>query len=342
MIFLKVDVSIMNNLKGKNILFFTAAFMGFQYDIIEGLEALGAHVDWYDERISDSTATKILVRLNRDLLFRKINNYYNVILQKIKDKSYDYVFFVNIEAATSSIIKKIRESQPDAKFILYEWDSIKNNLNAINNIKMFDSVWTFDRKDSIEYGISFLPLFYLDKYSQLKKKDVYESKLLFVGTTHSDRYYFVKSIEKQVCKNGDKSFLWFYFPSKLLYYKMWLTDENFRNSSSIHDFKFETLRQKDLLRMVESSEIVVDAQHPAQIGLTMRTIETLGARRKLITTNKDIVNYDFYNPVNILVVDRKNPVVPESFLSESYCDLSDTIYEKYSLTSWLKTLFAIN
>lgn len=334
--------SIMENLNGKNILFFTAAFMGFQYDIIEGLEALGAHVDWYDERMSDSTTTKIMVRLDRDLLSRKIKNYYNDILLAIKDKSYDYVLFVNIEAATNSILEKFKKCQPNAKFILYEWDSIKNNSNAKDSIKMFDVVWTFDRKDSVELGIGFLPLFYLDKYSQLKKKEIYESKLLFVGTTHSDRYCFVKSIEKQVCKNADKSFLWFYFPSKLLYYKMWLTDKQFRDTSTIHDFRFETLKQKDLLRMVESSEIVVDAQHPGQIGLTMRTIETLGARRKLITTNKDIVNYDFYNPSNILVVDRKNPVVPEAFISEPYCDLPDDIYERYSLTNWLKTIFALN
>ena len=32
----------------------------------------------------------------------------------------------------------------------------------------------------------------------------------------------------------------------------------------------------------------------------------IGLKKKLITTNKDIVNYDFYNSNNIMVVDRAN------------------------------------
>lgn len=332
----------MNNLQGKKILFFTASFMGFQYDIKKCLESFGAKVDWFDERMSEDTLTKIIVRLNRKAISHKINKYYEEILNSITGNKYDFVFFVNIEAATKVIITKYRKAFPNAKFILYEWDSIRNNKNALDNLSIFDEVWSFDKNDCNEYHIKFLPLFYLDKYAYLKKKEKYSYKLLFVGTTHSDRYTFVKAIEKQVCKKGEQSFLWFYFPSKLLYYKMKLTDKKFRLTSSKKDFKFETLHQEELLRIVEDSEIVVDAQHPKQSGLTMRTIETLGARKKLITTNKDIVNYDFYCRENILVVDRCNPVVTEEFLNSKYREISETIYKKYSLYGWLSTIFCSN
>ena len=111
------------DLKGKRILFFTASFMGFQYDIKACMEAHGAIVDWYDERMSEGTLNKIIVRLNRDALSRKINKYYNTILESIKNREYDYVLFVNIEAATKSILIRYRETFPTAKFILYEWGS---------------------------------------------------------------------------------------------------------------------------------------------------------------------------------------------------------------------------
>lgn len=80
----------------------------------------------------------------------------------------------------------------------------------------------------------------------------------------------------------------------------------------------------------------MDVQHPKQIGLTLRCLETLGAKRKLITTNQDIRNYDFYNPNNILVVDRNNPVVPNGFLNTPYTEVNKGIYDKYSITSWVK------
>ena len=67
----------------------------------------------------------------------------------------------------------------------------------------------------------------------------------------------------------------------------------------------------------------------------MRSIEIIGLRRKFITTNRDIVNYDFYNPNNILVLDRKNSIVDMSFFDKPYEMLPDEIYEKYSLRNWI-------
>ena len=70
----------------------------------------------------------------------------------------------------------------------------------------------------------------------------------------------------------------------------------------------------------------------------MRTIETLGAKKKLITTNKQIIEYDFYNPANVLVVDRKNPVIPDVFMITPYVEIPQEIYNKYYIDSWRDTL----
>jgi hypothetical protein len=90
-----------------------------------------------------------------------------------------------------------------------------------------------------------------------------------------------------------------------------------------------------LYKIYADSRCVIDIENKGQHGLTMRTIELLGLKRKLITTNKDIVNYDFYNENNILIIDRKNPVIDESFFEKPYVMLSDEMYEKYSLKSWI-------
>jgi hypothetical protein len=71
----------------------------------------------------------------------------------------------------------------------------------------------------------------------------------------------------------------------------------------------------------------------------MRTFETLGMRKKLITTNDDILNYDFYNPSNILVVDRNNPQLSEDFFLGKYVDNSEII-SKYHVDQWAINLFS--
>jgi hypothetical protein len=58
-------------------------------------------------------------------------------------------------------------------------------------------------------------------------------------------------------------------------------------------------------------------------------------RKKLITTNSDIVNYDFYNPNNIHLIDENNPMIPTSFFESKYEDIPESIYKKYTIDSWL-------
>ena len=324
------------NLKGKKILFFTASFLGFQDDIRTALENMGADVDWYDERVGESTFTKAMVRINRNALALIINRYYEKIIESTKNVNYDYVFFVNIEAATRNIIESLKSLHPSAKFILYEWDSIVNNKNARNLLGLFDETWSFDKDDCKEFGMLFLPLFYNNEYAKIKQTEKHTYSVMFIGTTHSDRYRFVKTVEDQI---EGKCFNWFYFPSRLLYLKMWLQDKYFRKNSRASDFRFRALPKEDLLNIVEQSRIILDAQHPKQTGLTMRTLETLGAKRKLITTNTYVKEYDFYRPQNILVVDRNNPIIPQDFVESEFEELPSDIYNKYSLDSWLKTIF---
>ena len=67
----------------------------------------------------------------------------------------------------------------------------------------------------------------------------------------------------------------------------------------------------------------------------MRSIEILGLKRKFITTNEDIVNYDFYNPRNILVIKRDDPQLDMDFFYTPYEELSEEVYKKYSLENWI-------
>ncbi|WP_222427885.1 hypothetical protein [Sporomusa sp. KB1] len=106
--------------------------------------------------------------------------------------------------------------------------------------------------------------------------------------------------------------------------------------------KFNTLSLKENAELTKNSKILLDIQHPTQKGLTMRTIEALAAKAKLITTNSDVVKYDFYNTNNILIVDRENPMIDLKFLTAPYEDIQEAIVERYSLTNWIKKILDID
>ena len=65
----------------------------------------------------------------------------------------------------------------------------------------------------------------------------------------------------------------------------------------------------------------------------------VGAQRQLITTNRDIVNYDLYDPGAVCVVDREDPRLPVDFLSERRAPFNDNLRETYSLSTWVNQIF---
>lgn len=326
-------------LQGKRILFFSAHLFGYQNDIRLVMESVGAIVDYYDERPANNFLVKGVIRINRNLLAGYINHYYNKIIKETLQKEYDYVFFIKGESISASNVRRLKQFHPEANFIIYHWDSIANNSNAQNLLPYFDRVFSFDKIDCERLGLHFLPLFYTPDYANIPYYDKeIKYDMLFVGTTHSDRYKLVKRIEEQIIKMGGLCFTWFYFPSKILYYKMKIQNSYLRQIP-VHTFHFKPMSKELLLQLYAGSRIIIDVQHPKQTGLTMRCIETLGAKRKLITTNYYITEYDFYNPDNILVVDRNLPYVPEKFLNEPYRDTPKEIYESYSIKNWLSSIF---
>ena len=73
----------------------------------------------------------------------------------------------------------------------------------------------------------------------------------------------------------------------------------------------------------------------------MRTVELIGMKKKMITTNSQVKEYDFYHPSNVCVIDRNAPGVPDEFWDAPYVELSDSVFSRYSIRSFLKELFSL-
>jgi hypothetical protein len=332
----------MVDLKEKKILLLAAKFFNYETEIANRLRDFGAIVDYFDQRPSNSFLTKALIRINSKFLSKKIDDYYKKIIDETESTRYDYVLFISPEAITKKIFLKLKDKQQYATYILYMWDAIKNkNQSTLDLVPLFDCRFSFDKEDSSDstYNFTHRPLFYLNDYRSIPKVDNPKYDLLFIGTIHSDRYRILKSVKLNSSKNNQALFFYPFFPSKILFLVKLLVDPSLWHSK-LKEFKFRSLDKRSILNLFETSRAIIDIQHPRQTGLTMRTIEVLGAQRKLITTNKDIVTYDFYNPNNIHVIDRENAKVDSNFLYKPLVPLTDKILWKYSLDGWISDIFS--
>ena len=329
------------NLSGKTVLLLAPKFFGYELEIKKELENFGARVIYFDERPKNDFFTKVFIRLNlKSFISKKIDDYYKNIIQEIKNESIDFLFLIAPETVSIETIKQIKSIHKNIKIISYFWDSIKNKKTALEYLNISDKYFSFDSNDiKIDKKIQFLPLFYIKDYENISKirEDILYD-ICFIGTVHSDRYKIIKKIKKQAKELDLKTYFYFYSPSKILFFFQKLFKKDFK-FIKWEDASFKSLSKSDVIDIIKQSKTIIDIQHPLQSGLTMRTIEMLGVNKKIITTNENIINYDFYNENNILILDRNNIQINNSFFDKEYQIIEDNIYQKYSLRSWLEIIF---
>lgn len=327
-------------LLGKRVLFIAPMFFGYESLIAAELEAKGAQVDYFNDRPDNSFWTKALIRLDRRLLARKTDAYYSQIIKKCSDSHYDHILIVRGEAISGATLREIRLIQPRAKLTLYLWDSMHYNPNARKILRHFDRIFSFDRVDVEQNAcMQFLPLFYgreferAASWSGAKKYDA-----CFIGTIHTDRYKVLEKIISSLKSSGREIFVFCYYPSRFLYRLRTLIDPGFRAFGAKY-VNFTGMKLSDVVDRIAESRAVIDVNRPGQLGLTMRTIEAVGAQRKLITTNSDITNYDIFSEHGVLLVDRENPMIPDEFLKFDGEPFDEAIRSKLSVSAWVDLIF---
>lgn len=324
----------MTKLSGKKILLISPKTFNYENEIITELHNMDAQVTYFDDRPFTSKFKKVILRLAPFLLKKEVYRYFNTIIDNTNKIQFDYILCIKQECFPYFTLKELLTSQPRAKSIFYTWDSFINNPNGLKNLNLFDRVMTFDSKDACEYKLLHRPLFYLTEFSEMKDTEI-KYDLSFVGSVHYKRYHFLKRLKRNQadCK---KVFFFQFVPSHFLFYARKLFLFPWYGTSKKTEFNFHALNKGEVSNIFSQSRIIVDYAHHNQNGLTMRCIETIGASKKLITNNKNIANYDFYDPNNILILEHADTEIPNSFFEKEYSPISDEIYRRYSIQGWLK------
>ena len=324
----------------KRVLYIGTPIFNYHEQIIAEFEEQGYSVDYYNDRPSESSWVKGIIKIKPSMMSSLIQKYFDKIMSETKRKSYDLVFIVNCKVFTPDMIQELKNSQKSARFVLYMWDSLILYPNSSTLIPLFDKAYSFDLEDcnKIE-ALNFLPLFYCKVYEEVGKgSNQVEIKydIVSICTAHPNRYKTMRVLFPMLEAKGIRIFS-FMFLNKLQYWYNKAFVKEFKGAKS-SEFKFKPLTEKENLDILRKSNSVFDMQHNSQSGLTMRTIETLGAKRKLITSNKNIKKYDFYNENNIFVVDEVNWSGIKQFTKHEYQPVDGDIYRKYSLHNWIEAI----
>lgn len=260
--------------------------------------------------------------LNKNIKKIKTEEY---IFSRLKNEgSFDKIIAINPERISKSCHLKIKTFTKT--YIAYLYDSLSryDNRSLIDD-NIFDKTLTFDKKDAQDYKLIFL-----SNYMHLTKKALQEKpahKIVSISSI-DDRYDTINTIVNYFDQKSIKHETIFFGKRK---------PKNLKDSILFTKHK---LSQNQVQEKIEDAEIILDVLREKQTGLSFRIFDALALDKKIITTNKTILEYDFYNPNNILIIDKTKIDIPESFLNSEYEAIPENIYKKYTLNSWIKNLIS--
>lgn len=302
--------------------------------IIQSLQDMGAIVT--SRIFSNYRKNNFIFKIHRKILHKNGNINSDKLLDSL-EFNYDIILVKNPEFANHDFFIKLRKKYPDARFINYNWNSLKIS-NFLPFVKYFDKVITFDPKDARENNLYYYPLFYLKDFENCAvRSDNWKYDISFVGSDFfgEERRNFIKSFIERLNEFGLTHNINLLVNRRTYIKYKYFTQNHALKGSLILKY----ISKKEFLNIVACSKSFVDFKRPFQSGHDMRTFETLAAGQMLITNDTLIRESDFYDPARIIIIDEKNKNY-DLLPLKNYVPSCPVGFEKYRIDYWLKNILS--
>lgn len=89
------------------------------------------------------------------------------------------------------------------------------------------------------------------------------------------------------------------------------------------------------MEMALQSRCIVEIVHTGDPSCTLRPLEAIAIRRKLITNNSAVRNYSFYRPQNIFIIGEDDIDNIPAFLHSPFEPLPPEVVDSYDVNAWV-------
>ena len=309
-------------------------FWGYDAHIVETLKEKGIEANHikigavsyknFGERLTNFFSK---VFLDKNLKYQKRQKF--VIEQLDKLGHQDQILVLNADTFDHSTLEYMKKCTD--RFITFLYDNL-DRCPVQDKLHFFDKIYSFDDKDIEKHGFERLTNYnYLPFLSQEKQNP-------------SEDALYITSYDKKRIKQLDilsQKFeeLRLKFDLYVIGKKSWKNQLMKPFSKNKIVFTRKRINHENLPEFYKRTKVILDLMRKNQYGLSFRVFEAMALEKKIITDNEKIKNYDFYNPNNILVLNKDFSNITKEFFETPYQSLPEEIYKKYTLEKWVERVF---
>ena len=307
-------------------------FFGYDKHIITALQKRGietTHIDLNHFHFEYSGKFEKIKNFFSKLLFKR--NIKELAVKKFifdtlnKTGYQDKILVIRPDLISKKTHLAIKKNTKD--YICYIYDSC-NRFKVKHLFKgIFKRIYSYDLEDSKIYNL--IPLtnyMYFDRNELYNETTDYDA---FTVMSPDERLSILTKIALELDQQN------------LRYKFMVISNQKPENLLSTIEHDTKRVSTYEVINLMEKSKVIIDLIRKDHNGLSFRIFETMALQKKIITTNKSVAQYDFFNPKNILIIDESNITINNTFFSTSYVPLDSKIFEKYTIKNWVDTVFKI-
>lgn len=264
----------------------------------------------------NNTINKIMRRIILKLGINKLEYFFGDWKKKVSE--YDLII-ISACMYSKEIYKYINDNSK-SRVIHWYWNPIAKEIHPEILKKQGGEIWSFDEEDCNKYDLNYIPTYYFKKIklpNMKEKNDIY-----FMGADKG-RLKELKKLERE-------------FKKQNLSVNFHITKSR-ESTDKEYNFK-EPITYNKVLEGISESKVILDYVQDGQTGLTQRPMESIFFSKKLITNDKNIINYDFYNKDNIFIIDKDNINELYKFVNSDYVSIDKRIIQKYDFGNWIETI----
>lgn len=211
---------------------------------------------------------------------------------------------------TENVVRYINHLYPGKRIIIWYRNSVAATVFPSIKIGRIAEYWSFDYDDCKKYGFRYNPQFY----------------------SRSPRYIVSEPIWDVFFVGQDKGRL-----QQLLDIEARLQDFGLTTKFCIVGYNSDYLSYREVVDNISRSKAILDVQASWQEGMTLRPLEALFYKKKLITNSQSFAASDIYDSTNTFILDRDSWGQIHDFIQAPYSPMPnrDSLICKYGIEGWL-------
>ena len=284
----------------------------YQTEMLKNLEALNENV----QLCIPFKRLNIVGRIIRNILYRlRCHHKYFYGDWKKNFSNYSVIIIYALRNEEHLISYLCAHKKENQRIIVWYWNPVFRCVSPDKIKNLGCELWSFDPADCKNFDMKFNTTYYFRDLklpsSQNKLFDVF-----FCGL-NKGRKEKIDEISDEFNKNKLTS----------LFY---IVDDELPVSKRLPYLSYDKYLEK-----LSCAVAVLDVLQEGQEGMTLRVMESIYFGKKLITTQKSIINEDFYTPDNIFVIGKDNWDELNDFMKRPVKKTPEQILEKYDFATWL-------